>query len=84
MYSERLYNTLTKNASTDDNKNRGDNMELYRDLYGCHACIRRSKSGAARLTIRNSNGKLILAKDYTSYRGAKIAMGRFSDCWIVR
>ena len=56
-------------------------MELYKDFYGCHACIRKAKSGGARLTVRSPVGKIIYAKDYKTYRGAKIAMGRLSDGW---
>ena len=59
-------------------------MELYRDFYGCTACIRTSKSGGARLTVRTGGGKLIHAKDYKTYRGAKTAMGRMSDGWERR
>lgn len=59
----------------------GATMELYKDFYGGRACIRTAKSGEARLTIRTPSGKLIHAKDYKTYRGAKIAMGRMSDGW---
>lgn len=56
-------------------------MELYRDFYGCHACIRRMKDGSARLTVRTGSGKIIHAKNYSTYRGAKIAMGHLSEAW---
>ena len=56
-------------------------MEIYKDFYGCHACIRKYNNGSTRLTIRNSSGKLCFAKNYATYRGAKIAMGRYSDSW---
>lgn len=59
-------------------------MELYRDFYGCTACIRKFKSGSARLTIHAPGGKLIHAKNYNTYRGAKIAMSRLSDGWSRR
>lgn len=59
-------------------------MEIYRDFYGCTARIRIFSSGAARLTVRTSGGKLIHGKDYSSYRGAKIAMSRMSDSWSKR
>lgn len=55
-------------------------MERYRDCYGATARIRTSKSGGARLTVY-SGTKLMHAKDYATYRGAKIAMGRMSDTW---
>jgi len=57
-------------------------MELYRDFYGCVACVRRYNNGSARLTVRSATGNLIHAKDYASYRGAKIAMGHLSDGWV--
>ena len=59
-------------------------MELYRDFYGCTACIRKAKSGGARLTVRTPGGELFHAKDYNTYRGAKIAMGRMSESWSRR
>ena len=59
-------------------------MEIYRDVYGCTACIREAKSGATRLTVYTGSGKLIHSKTYTSKRGAKIAMGRLSDGWTRR
>ena len=59
-------------------------MELYRDLYGCTASLRVSKTGGARLVIRDPYGKVIKAGNYTSRNGARIAMGRWSDCWERR
>lgn len=56
-------------------------MTMFRDFYGGHACIRTAKSGAARLTVRTPQGKLIHAKTYKTERGARIAMGRLSDGW---
>ena len=55
-------------------------MEIYHDSYGGQACIRKTKSGGARLTVHVGK-KTVLAKDYATYRGAKIAMGRMSDTW---
>lgn len=55
-------------------------METYKDFYGCSAYIRTTKGGGARLTIY-SGTHLIFAKNYQTYRGAKIAMGKQSDCW---
>ena len=57
------------------------NTEMYRDFFGCFACIRNMKSGSARLTVKTAQGKLILARDYKTRKGAKIAMGKLSDCW---
>ncbi len=59
-------------------------MELYRDFYGCHACIRNYRNGSARLTVRSPDGKLIHAKDYNTRKGARIAMGRLSSGWTKR
>ena len=59
-------------------------MKRYRDFYGCHAVIRTSKNGSARLTVRNPYGKLIKTQDYSTERGAKIAMGRMGDGWTER
>ncbi len=56
-------------------------MEVYHDFYGCHACIRKFSVGSARLTIR-CTGKLAIRKNYSTYRGAKNAMGKWSDSWI--
>lgn len=55
-------------------------MEMYTDFYGCLARIQTTKSGKARLTIY-SGTHMIFSKSYQSYRGAKIAMGKQSDCW---
>lgn len=56
-------------------------MKIYHDFYGCVATIRTTKSGGARLTVRNRNGALFHAKDYKTERGAKIAMSRLSEGW---
>ena len=54
-------------------------MEIYHDFYGCVACIRHYKNGTARLTVRTAGGHLVHRKDYATYRGAKIAMGKLTD-----
>lgn len=59
-------------------------MEIYHDFYGCVAVLRVAKSGAARLTVRTAGGKLIHAKNYTTRRGARIAMGRMSESWTKK
>lgn len=53
-------------------------MEIYRDFYGSQACIRKMKSGSVRLTVHVGT-KLVFAKNYKTYRGAKIAMGMLTD-----
>lgn len=55
--------------------------EVYHDFYGCIATIVVSTRGKANLAIRTGVGSLVHAKTYDSYRGAKIAMGRMSNCW---
>ena len=59
-------------------------LELYRDFYGCHAAIRTYRNGSARLTVRTPGGKIIHAKDCATRKGARIAMGRLSDCWTQK
>lgn len=59
-----------------------NDMELYKDFYGNHAAIFMHDNNYVRLIIRDKNGKLLYEKTYTSYNGAKIAMGRKSDCWV--
>lgn len=56
-------------------------IERFRDFYGCHATIIRKRNQTYDLYVRLSNGKLLLRSNYTSYRGAKIAMGKMSDSW---
>lgn len=58
------------------------NMELYKDFYGCHAAIFKYNDGSVRLTIRDNKGRRLFDKEYTTYKGAKVAMGRKSDCWV--
>ena len=55
-------------------------MEKWRDFYGCTAYLKPAKSGETRLTIY-SGTHLIFKQNYKTYRGAKIAMGKQSDCW---
>ena len=59
-------------------------LELFRDFYGCHASIRNTAGGAARLVVRNPSGKIIKTGNYTSRKGARIAMGRMSDGWYEK
>lgn len=60
------------------------NLEVFRDFYGCSGYVRRFKNGSARLTIHNPQGYLIWARNYQTYRGARIAMGKLSDGWTRR
>ena len=55
---------------------------FYTDFYGCHADLcQYLHSETTRLTIRDSRGNIIHRKEYRSWRGAKIAMGKMGDCW---
>lgn len=58
--------------------------EYYRDFYGCTASILTNRDGRAHLTIRLPNGSLFLGKTYSTYRGARIALGKTSDCWTKK
>lgn len=53
----------------------------FHDLYGCSATIIRKRNQTYDLTIRTRDSSLIHKKNYASYRGARIAMGKWSDCW---
>ena len=53
--------------------------EFYEDFYGCTASILRRTSGECLLTIRIPQGDIIHSKTYRTYRGAKIALGIYSD-----
>lgn len=52
----------------------------FKDFYGCTASISESSNGY-RLRVSNAYGSRIKNQLYTSYRGARSAMGRMSDCW---
>lgn len=55
---------------------------FYTDFYGCHADLcQMMHSNETRLTIRDPYGNIIHRKYYCTWRGARIAMGKLSDCW---
>ena len=56
----------------------------YRDAYGCTASITEHKNGTATLKISDPYGKRIFRATFTSLRGAKISLGKQSDCWTKR
>ena len=56
-------------------------IERWYDFYGCCATIIRKRNQTFDLYIRTKSGKLIIRKNYGSYHGARIAMGKSSDCW---
>ena len=54
----------------------------YVDFYGCHADLcQYLNRETTRLTIRSRDGAIIHRKEYRTWRGAKIAMGKLGDCW---
>ena len=54
---------------------------FFVDFYGCHADLCQYRSGTTRLIIRNPHGTVIHRKEYRTWRGARIAMGKLGDCW---
>ena len=52
----------------------------YKDIYGCTASITEDWT-TYHLRVSNAYGQRILSKRYTTFRGARIAMGKMSDCW---
>ena len=52
----------------------------FKDFYGCSATIWVNYDGSAHLVIYNRQ-EMIVDKYYNSFRGAKIAMGKYSDGW---
>lgn len=59
--------------------------EFYRDVYGCTASIyRRPDYPVVNLTVCDGHGNTIIRwRQYRTYRGAKIALGRMSDGWTM-
>lgn len=57
---------------------------FFRDFYGCTASIRTHRDGTVTLTIRTDRGALVLRRTYSTERGARIALGQYSDCWTER
>lgn len=53
----------------------------FHDAYGCYATIIRRRDQTYRLFIRMRDGSLLHEKSYATYRGARIAMSKWSDCW---
>lgn len=56
-------------------------IERFKDFYGCHATIIRKRNGTYSLLIRSHTGKRLFKNSYETYKGARIAMGKWSDCW---
>ena len=56
-------------------------IERFRDFYGCSATIIRRRNKTYSLTIRLGTGKLLYKGTYGTYKGTRIAMSKWSDCW---
>lgn len=56
-------------------------IKYFKSIYGGTASIRLNRDGSATLKIANGYGKFVFGKCYGSERGAKIAMGKYSDEW---
>ena len=54
--------------------------EFYRDFYGATASIETRKYGFI-LTVRAAGGRLLFCRQYSTHRGARIAMSKEGDCW---
>lgn len=55
--------------------------KYFRDFYGCTAAITGHKDGTATLKISDPHGHRVFRATFTSERGARISMGKQSDCW---
>lgn len=55
----------------------------YRDAYGCTASITKRTSDVL-LSVRDGHGRLLIRRTYATEHGARIALGRCSDCWRER
>ena len=51
----------------------------YRDFYGCTASIHLRRDKSCLLTMRLPNGDLYCQKTYSTWRGARIALGKMSE-----
>ncbi len=54
--------------------------KFYRDFYGSTASIKVQRDGTALLRVY-AYGQRVHSKTYSTERGARIALGRISDCW---
>lgn len=53
--------------------------EYYRDPYGCTASISKTSVGKYQLRICIPSGSCFFSKVYSTWRGARIALGKHSD-----
>ena len=65
--------------STQSNRNTRPFAEYFRDFYGYTAASPVRHNGRSLLTMRLPNGDLYKRKVYTSYRSAKIALGKMTE-----
>lgn len=59
----------------------GITMRYFRDAYGCTASIRLNRDGSATLKIADAHGRPVHGKCHGTERGARIALGKYGDCW---
>ena len=52
---------------------------FYRDFYGCTASINLRPNGSCLLTMRLPHGDLYCQREYSTWRGARIALGKMSE-----
>lgn len=52
----------------------------YRDFYGATASITAMRGGEFKLSVYAGGKRTV--KTYTTERGARIALGKWSDCWM--
>lgn len=55
--------------------------KFYRDCYGSTASIMKHRDDSATLIICTGQGNQIIRRTYDTERGARIAMGMYSDSW---
>lgn len=55
--------------------------KCFYDFYGGTASITIRRDRKAKLIVRDAYGCKIVDKVYNTEHGAKIAMGKCSDCW---
>lgn len=54
----------------------------FKDFYGCTASIAETGGDYPfRLKVSAANGHRFCDRTYATYKGARAAMGRMSDCW---
>ena len=52
---------------------------IFRDFYGCEAQVTEYDDGTARAIVYSNRGIIFHDKFYSSFRGARIAIGKMSD-----